>query len=277
MLVLSGIVLGLNTLLSLVVGLRLLRSERSGLRPERWLALYFVLGAFIGNVTSSVAYVGWSDASLGIPLAATTWLNATYLCCAALGSAGVYLFTAKTFHGPGDPYARAATLGAWFAIGLMFVTLVAQGIVETFQIRVVAGPIYWVSFSLRALAFACAAVESLRYYAASRKRLRLGLSEPVVTNRFLLWGVWSITTGLLASSELIARVIYFATAGELAETAAGVSQIAQPLIVITVAVTAVLGSVAVSLLFLTFFPTAWFRAMLERSSAAPKAPAEGSA
>ena len=33
------------------------------------------------------------------------------------------------------------------------------------------------------------AVESLRYYALMRRRLRLGLADPLVTNRFLLWGL----------------------------------------------------------------------------------------
>jgi hypothetical protein len=33
------------------------------------------------------------------------------------------------------------------------------------------------------------AFESLRYYALMRRRVRLGLADPVVANRFLLWGI----------------------------------------------------------------------------------------
>jgi hypothetical protein len=251
--------------LSLTVGIRLVASRGEGPRPERLLSLYFLLGAFVGNITSSVAYLGWSDPSLGIPIATTTLLNAICLLGATLGASGVYLFTARTFHGAGDPYERAAGAGAWLAIALMLSSYAAQAAFEGFAIRVVAGPIHWIGFSLRALAFACAGAESLRYYAVSKKRMRLGLSEPIVTNRFLLWGVWSIATGLLVSSELIARVLYLVTTGDAAESVEAVATVAQPLIVITVTITAVLGSISVSLLFLTFFPTRRFRSWLERS------------
>ena len=40
--------------------------------------------------------------------------------------------------------------------------------------------------------------EALRYYAAMRRRLALGLADPVVTNRFLLWGV-AMSAGVIAS------------------------------------------------------------------------------
>ncbi|MCG8588672.1 MAG: hypothetical protein MJE66_05220 [Proteobacteria bacterium] len=41
------------------------------------------------------------------------------------------------------------------------------------------------------LTFAWAAVEALRYYAMLRRRLALGLADPVIGNRFLLWGLGS--------------------------------------------------------------------------------------
>jgi len=44
------------------------------------------------------------------------------------------------------------------------------------------------------LGFAWAAFESLHYWKASRRRRALGLADPVVTNRFLLWGVASLTS-----------------------------------------------------------------------------------
>jgi hypothetical protein len=274
MLVASGFVLGLNMLLSLVVGLRILRAPTSGgPHPERLLSLYFLLGAFLGNITSSVAYIGWAVPALGLSLSTTTALNASSLVGGTLGSAGVYLFTAKTFHGGNDVYARRATRAAWAAILLMLGVLVAEGAMEGFAIRIVVGPLHWLGFSLRVLAFAGAGLESLRYYAASKKRLRLGLSEPIVTNRFLLWGIWSITTGLLLSSELLARAIYLVTTGDAALTAQAITTVAQPLILVTVVVTAALGSVAVTLLFLTFFPTHGFRRWLENSSRLTTEPA----
>jgi hypothetical protein len=48
-----------------------------------------------------------------------------------------------------------------------------------------------------ALAFGWMALESLRYYARMRKRQALGLADPVVTNRFLVWGAGEGVSGLL--------------------------------------------------------------------------------
>jgi hypothetical protein len=55
-------------------------------------------------------------------------------------------------------------------------------------------PIAVVTF---ALAFGWAAVESLRYHALMRRRLALGLADPVVTNRFFVWGAGAGVTCLL--------------------------------------------------------------------------------
>jgi hypothetical protein len=41
------------------------------------------------------------------------------------------------------------------------------------------------------------AVESLRYHALLRRRMALGLADPVVTNRFFVWGVGSGATCIL--------------------------------------------------------------------------------
>jgi hypothetical protein len=48
-----------------------------------------------------------------------------------------------------------------------------------------------------ALAFGWAAIESLRYHALMRRRLALGLADPVVTNRFFVWGAGAAVTCLL--------------------------------------------------------------------------------
>ncbi len=45
--------------------------------------------------------------------------------------------------------------------------------------------------------FAWGGVESFRYRAAARRQAALGLGDPVITNRFLLWGVASTTCSLL--------------------------------------------------------------------------------
>ena len=48
-----------------------------------------------------------------------------------------------------------------------------------------------------ALAFGWASLESLRYYGLMRRRRSLGLADPVVTNRFFVWGAGGGASGLL--------------------------------------------------------------------------------
>lgn len=47
------------------------------------------------------------------------------------------------------------------------------------------------------LCFVWSSVESFRYHAAARRQLAVGLGDPVVANRFLLWGVAGLACALL--------------------------------------------------------------------------------
>jgi len=60
-------------------------------------------------------------------------------------------------------------------------------------------PWFWVAFVPRLICMGWATAEALIEYRRARRRTRLGLSEPLVTNRFLLWG-------LAALSELLIYV-----------------------------------------------------------------------
>jgi len=66
--------------------------------------------------------------------------------------------------------------------------------VERFQ-----APWFWVAFVPRLICMGWATAEALIEYRRARRRTRLGISEPLVTNRFLLWG-------LAALSELLIYV-----------------------------------------------------------------------
>jgi hypothetical protein len=56
-----------------------------------------------------------------------------------------------------------------------------------------------------ALAFGWMALESLRYHALLRRRMALGLADPVVTNRFFVWGAG---TGVTCILVLMLMVLY---------------------------------------------------------------------
>jgi hypothetical protein len=95
-----------------------------------------------------------------------------------------------------------------------------------------------------------AAFEAFRYHALMSKRRALGLADPVVVNRFLLWGVaslfsvaaiWTISLPAILGLPLVEQ---------------------QRLAPVSMSVTAVWGIGAISSYWLTFFPPAWYRSRL---------------
>jgi hypothetical protein len=64
---------------------------------------------------------------------------------------------------------------------------------------------------LYVLAFGWASLESLRYHGLMRKRRSLGLADPVVTNRFFVWGAGEGVSSLVVLALSVAIV----TRGEL--------------------------------------------------------------
>lgn len=62
-----------------------------------------------------------------------------------------------------------------------------------------AGAFYWILYGAYTATALWTLVEPLAYYAAMRRRLRLGLADPLVVNRLLLWGLGSLARfGMLA-------------------------------------------------------------------------------
>jgi hypothetical protein len=59
------------------------------------------------------------------------------------------------------------------------------------------------------VAYGWTAWESLRYHGLMRRRVRLGLADPEVSNRFLLWGLMSVfvIAGILLNTIAMARGI----------------------------------------------------------------------
>ncbi len=60
-----------------------------------------------------------------------------------------------------------------------------------------SGPWFLLQVAVHVLGLAWGALESLLYWTRMRRRLGLGLADPVVTNRFLVWGM-AIGAGALA-------------------------------------------------------------------------------
>lgn len=244
-----------NLGLSLVVGVRILRGADPG-APERWLGAHFIFYQFAASVLSISLYTGWSDPELAPPPAVLQALNAGFHCFSLLGMAGLLLFARRAFR----PDAAWAAAWMWVLIVAMALGAVGLGVTERFEVRVVNGPAYWVVWAARLCCFVWVAVESWAYWSRMRRRSRIGLADPLVTNRFLLWGAWATSVSIMAFSDPMARLWYCLRADTVTSW---VPEIGQPIIAVVVAFTSVFGICAALTLFLAFFPTPAYRRWVE--------------
>ena len=233
---------------ALLVGLRLVAlSRRTGQVAERLLGLGLLLTAALGYGVMMIAVIG--RARLADPANAPaiyTVVTTFGWLCHNVGVMCMLGFLLRVFR-PGVAWARA--LAAWMALVLWvgWAAFVADGGMRDGLPR--AG--YWLSFvTIGSYPFWLAA-ESFAYYARMRRRMALGLAEPLLANRFLLWGLASVTAAL---SIWVVNVPALVGAGASAGGSA--------LLVVCILITSALGIATVSIYWLTFFPPSWYRRRL---------------
>lgn len=188
------------------VGVKLLRlAHRTGALPERMVGASMVL----------LSGVAWPLLLLvSIPNPLPTGVLRTAWCVAALamscGWSGVYLFTWQVFR-PGPGWARTAA-------GLGICILLAAGMAgvirgltleELAQIRA-SSPSGLVLVLAAQAAYVWTTVEAVRYRALLKRRIPLGLADPLVADRFGLWA-W---TCALAFSSLVPSAVAIVTGGD---------------------------------------------------------------
>jgi hypothetical protein len=258
----SGLVVFLNLGLAFVVAVRLLRLwSRRGSVPERSLGTYFLASAFLGALPQIIAYGSLSDEAWSLSDFQMRLLLGMAIFGMAVGAAGVYIFTWRTF--------RAQQLWAGVAVGIGLSALALgfalEAIHERFALVVIPGLGHWLGWAGRTLPMLWVSIESFRYYTMLRRRLRLGLADPVLTNRFLLWAIWAAAVFLNLAADLLARVAYVVAVG----TTSGevIAESAAPIVMVTISITMVLGAISAVTLFLTFFATDGYRRWLEARSA----------
>jgi hypothetical protein len=254
-----------NLLLSIVIGLRLFRLARRGSRfgPEFWLAVYFVFAAFLGAGLNISVYAGLADPSLALSREHGALVLAASCATYAVGTLGLYVFVWLTFRRESAGARAAVVVGSL----LVFGAACAQGLTEGFAVKVFPGVAYWVFYVARVAPYYWLAVEALRYFTLARRRVRLGLSEPLVANRFLLLGLWAVAWAAMGFSDIVARSIYWAVAGPSAEIRIDT---AGPIILTTIAITSALNALAAVTLALSFFPTRAYRRFIESRAVASR-------
>lgn len=231
--------IGLVSLALGLLGLRLLRlSRRTGEQPERWLGLAFVCTGASAWLLPLAASEGLApDAARSIALTAQVGLTAAIVF--------LTVFAWRVF--------RAASRAArWLAIAVIGANVGAGAAVLASGMPVPVGGLGLFTIGARCTALVWLFVESASYAQRTRRRLRLGLADPIVANRFVLWSIW---TGALALIPLF--VLGLRAAGALEAPVPGA-----PLPGAVRAALAVLGAggaVAFVAGWLAFFPPAPYR------------------
>lgn len=151
---------------------------------------------------------------------------------------------------PAEPWARAtcAALSLWVLGGWLWTALG-----DVLPTTVAATPANAFFVSGRSAVYLWGAFEGLRYHRMMRRRVALGLGDPVVAHQILLWGVFSLSMGTLAISSWTAGFVLREAYTQWT-----------PGLFLTPAITLV-ASVC---LWLGFFPPAAYRRLVARSAAA---------
>ncbi|MFT5443106.1 MAG: hypothetical protein ACI8W3_002152 [Myxococcota bacterium] len=232
-----------------LVGLRLLwLSWRTGGMPERLLGIGYssVIFVFVPLlVASGMGREQVGDVKLGLLAAGCI------ACC--VGFTCVMSFTGKTFR-PNEPWADVLIFVLSGAMAMACGGLIGA---------IIAGPVASRSFEvgqlwtglLRAPAvvmFLWTGIEGIRHYRMARRRESLGLGSPVVTNRFMLWGLAGVSQGGVG---VIAMTLHFSGQGAMISPGA-------------LLVTATGGLISATLMFIAFLPPKAYVKMLQRRAAA---------
>jgi hypothetical protein len=233
---------------SLVVGIRLvLLWSRTGELPE----------LLIGIGVLGIGPVGFGALTVGNLLKASSSgvADALFLAAGVTVSVGVFckcVFNWRVYHR--DSRVCAGITGAVGA--LLVAVFVHKLFVGGFE---PVSPPDAVSLVQSATQIGCllwGAAEALRYWQLMRRRARLGLSDPVVTNRFLMWGIGAGAAGVGSA------------VGTVWSAVSGAATLATPWVV---ASSSAHGFVAAVALSLAFVPPAAYRRWLVRNAAAASA------
>ena len=199
MLILLGVGSLVSLVASLVLGIRLLRlAARTRGLPELAMGSGFLLGGFLGFLFILIGNPA-AGQNLSVPVAELLFrLGVTLL---GVGVSCTYVFVWQTFH-PGSATVRTLALIAIACI-LGSLQAVWTDAIET----ALVSPVHLFGEAVRLMGMIWGCVEALRYHAAMRRRLALGLADPVVTNRFLLWGI-AMGAGVITALTGLLMTLY---------------------------------------------------------------------
>jgi hypothetical protein len=249
----TALVLGLSQTLYLTVtmtlGVRLiLLARRTRRLPEALLGAHFVLCLSLGYALLGAGHVAGLQPGQLPRAVMVVVIGVGQLASCSGVFAGIafnyWVFRRGELWAQGLVALAAATLAASY---------VGYGLSGGFAHGRVGGLCFWLGYGSYVAAGLWVLIEPLRYHAVLRRRLPLGLVEPMVVDRFLLYGV--------GSAFRFAMLVIGAWAMHLAESAAAqVEGMVAPVFLIVAA--AGLGVAAAY--SLAFFPPAVYARFVER-------------
>lgn len=233
-------------LVGLAVGVRLLAMwSRTRALPELAIGIGFFVGVLFGFIPETLVY---STDLLPAPWVKPTVVLAEIsirVCVLSL-----LVFTWRVFR-PDALYARVLVTGL---AGALVLSLVMAPFGVKFSPDDAQTTWAISSFWARTLVLVWGTVESLAYWRKARRRVALGLSEPLVANRFLLWGIAMGAAAFIMGSIMIAPLFGMDAAGRS-----------------WLLVESFFGSAAAAAIWLTFFPPRSYAAwIVSRTARAAK-------
>jgi hypothetical protein len=203
-----AILLGISQLLYLVtvltLGVRLtLLAYRSRKLPESFLAAHFILCCGFGYALLVIGLSASHQPGLLSPQVIAPMIGVGhFLSC--VGVFGVVCFNYLVFR-PGQTWALRLV---WLSAVTMTTGYVGYGLTGGFSHGYFAGVWFWLFYGTYIAAAAWVMAEPIRYYGIMRRRLRLGLTDPLVVNRFILWGGGSVCRFAMLVTGVVSGALF---------------------------------------------------------------------
>ena len=235
---LAALCLLLYVAITTLIGSRLLWvGWKARRRPELLLGAGSLLIGTIGSPLSLASGFGGTAGEVHVAL----WVASEFL--TQIGVVCFYAFTQQVFR-PGVPWARilvvlaAVTLPACLAGAAQGLAGAPPGVLST---EATGGWLLFCQFAYGG-AFVWSAIEGLAHYPAARRRVAVGLLEPAVANRFLLFAIFGLACTGISLANATAIILE--------------QNIATSLVVLVPSAT--LSLVSSAAMFLAILPPAWY-------------------
>ena len=239
-----------------VGGVLFARGRRSGEWTQWLLGLHLILSMGIGYLLTCVGTVS-VEYNAGLSRSLLFVILGVGYAASCAGLTTTIHFTRRVFRpGRGIAFAYATASGAALWIG--WLGLVISGDVARGRFD---GTWFWVMTSGMLACNVWVAFEPVSYYAQLRRRVRLGLCEPIVADRVLLWGIGSVARAILVlAGPLSSR--HLATLSDAERLSHGA---------VVLVMSSLLGLVTAGTYWLAFQPPRAYLRWVEQRAARPRA------